>query len=66
MICLEEVFFGDVRFFGEKSALTECSPRASCYLEQKVGGSRILCCLKTAVLKKSSLLGCLRLVNNSV
>ena len=31
--------FGDVRFFEEKSALTECSPRASCYLEQKVGGS---------------------------
>ena len=31
----------DVRFFGEKSALTECSPRASCYLEQKVGGSWI-------------------------
>ena len=33
--------FGDVRFFEEKSALTECSPRASCYLEQKVGGSWI-------------------------
>ena len=31
--------FGGVRFFEEKSALTECSPRASCYLEQKVGGS---------------------------
>ena len=45
---------GDVRFFEEKSALTECSPRASCYLEQKVGGSWILCCLKTPVLKKSS------------
>ena len=30
---------GDVRFFKEKSALTECSPRASCCLEQRVGGS---------------------------
>ena len=29
----------DVRFFEEKSALTECSPRASCYLEQGAGGS---------------------------
>ena len=45
---------GDVCFFEEKSALTECSPRASCYLEQKVGGSWILCCLRTPVLKKSS------------
>ena len=27
--------------FGRKSALTECSPRASYYLEQKVGGSLI-------------------------
>jgi len=45
---------GDMRFFEEKSALTECSPRASCYLEQKVRGSWILCCLKTPVLKKSS------------
>ena len=26
-------------FFREKSALTECSPRASCCLEQRVGGS---------------------------
>ena len=24
--CLEEVFLSDVRFFEEKSALTECSP----------------------------------------
>ena len=31
---------GDVRFFEGKSALTECSPRASYYLEQRVGGSR--------------------------
>ena len=45
---------GDMRFFEEKSALAECSPRASCYLEQKVIGSWILCCLKTVVLKKSS------------
>ena len=29
----------DVRFFEEKSALTECSLRASCYLEQRVWGS---------------------------
>ena len=29
---------GDMRFFEEKSALTECSPRASCYLEQGAGG----------------------------
>ena len=27
--------------FWRKSALTECSPRASCYLEQRVGGSWI-------------------------
>ena len=43
---------GDVRFFEEKSALTECSPWASCYLEQGAAGSWILCCLKIAVLKK--------------
>jgi len=40
-------------FFEEKSALTECSPRASCYLEQKVRGSWILCCFTTLVLKRS-------------
>ena len=27
-----------MRFFEEKSALTECSPRASCYLEKKLEG----------------------------
>ena len=27
-----------MRFFEEKSALTGCSPRASCYLEQKLEG----------------------------
>ena len=37
---------GDVRFFEEKSALTECSPRASCYLEQGAGGS----CLEIALI----------------
>ena len=36
MVCL-----GDVRFFEEKSALTECSPRASCYLEQRARGSSL-------------------------
>ena len=36
---------GDVCFFEEKSALTECSPRASCYLEQGAGGS----CLEIAL-----------------
>jgi hypothetical protein len=41
----------DVRFF-EKSALTECSPRASCFLEQIVGGSWIFSCWKK--LKTSS------------
>ena len=51
VICLEEVFLVTCAFFKEKSALTECSPRASYYLEQGAGGSWILCCLKTAVLK---------------
>ena len=32
--------------FWKKSALTECSPRASCYLEQGARGSWILCCSK--------------------
>ena len=40
-------------FFEEKSTLTECSPRASCYLEQGAGGSWILCCFKIVDLKKS-------------
>ena len=43
-------------FLKEKSALTECSPRASCYLEQKVGGFWILCCSKE-LLSWSSPLG---------
>ena len=46
VVCLEEVFWMMCAFFEEKSALTECSPRASCYLEQKVGGSWILCCFE--------------------
>jgi hypothetical protein len=33
--------------FRRKNALTECSPRASCYLEQKVRGSWILVVEKT-------------------
>ena len=37
---------GDVRFFRRKKALTECSPRASCYLEQGARGS----CLKIALI----------------
>ena len=41
VVCLEEVFWVTCAFFWRKSALTECSPRASCYLEQKVGGSWI-------------------------
>jgi hypothetical protein len=36
----------DVHFFVEKSALTECSPQASCYLVQKFGGELNLDCLK--------------------
>ena len=32
VVCLEEVFWV-MCFFEGKSALTECSPRASCYLE---------------------------------
>ena len=38
VVCVEEVFWWRA-LFRRKSALTECSPRASCYLEQKVGGS---------------------------
>ena len=54
VVCLEEVFLVTCAFFEGKSALTECSPRASCYLEQRVGESWILCCLKIVVLRKSS------------
>ena len=43
---LRKSSFGDVRFFEEKSALTECSLWASCYLEQKVRGSWKICVLK--------------------
>jgi hypothetical protein len=33
--------------FWRKSALTECSPQASCFLEQKAGGSWIFIVVKT-------------------
>jgi hypothetical protein len=39
--------FGWRAFFRRKSTLTECNPRASCYLEQKVGGSWIFIVGKT-------------------
>ena len=44
--------------FGRKSALTDCSPWASCYLEQKVGGSWILCRLKNCCLEVVLLVTC--------
>ena len=34
VVCPEEVFWVRCAFFKGKSALTECSPRASCYLEK--------------------------------
>ena len=49
--------------FWRKSALTECSPRASCYLEQRVGWSwiwvvqrtkNLSCCSPWALFKKNS------------
>ena len=38
---LEVICLDDMCFFREKSVLIECSPQASCYLEQRVGGSWI-------------------------
>ena len=54
VVCLEEVSLVTCAFSKKKVHSLSVSPRASCYLEQKVGGSWILCCLKTDVLKKSS------------
>jgi hypothetical protein len=40
-------FFERCALFQRKRAFTECSSRASCYLEQKVGGSLIFIIRKT-------------------
>ena len=53
-----------MRFFEEKSALTGCSPRASCYLEKKLKGLESYVVLQ--LLSWRSLLGDVRFFEKKV